>query len=186
MFDKIIANLNRLIAKEGYDPWAVPGQAESHFKRWIFSGGANFYESKISGLSHIVRTGDVTPDPSTKTTLTLNFGLPLAATGGGKWKAWFTPVDRYGHAGVTISNLKVRAQLQLRDDGYAEIVKLALATDPDIDVSVSGLGSLDWMRDTFVNTIIAFLIPFLKNLVIPRIKHLLQEELGKFRIPIPS
>ena len=184
LFDQIIANVDHLIVKDGYDPWAIPGQAEVSFKKWIFSGGAKFYDASVSGLSSIVRTGNVTLDPSTKT-VSLNIGLSRTASGGGTWKAWLTPIDVFGHAGVEISNLQVTATLKLKEDGHGQIETFQLATNPDISVSISGLGPLDWIFDLFTNAIIGFLTPFLNNIVMPTLKSLLQEELNKFKIPIP-
>ena len=184
LFDKIIANVDHLLVKEGYDPWDIPGQAEVSFKKWIFSGGAKFYDASIAGLSSIVRTGNVTLSPATKT-VALNIGLSSTATGGGNWEAWFKPIDIHGHAGVEISNLQVSATLKLKDDGHAQIETFQLATSPDISVSISGLGPHDWILDLFTNAIIGFLTPFLNTIVMPKLKSLLQEELNKFKIPIP-
>lgn len=184
LFDKIIANVDHLLVKEGYDPRDIPGQPEVSFKKSIFSGGAKFYDASVAGLSSIVRAGDVTLNPAMKT-VALNIGLSRTANGGGNWKAWLTPFDISGHAGVGISTLQVSATLKLKDDGHAEIETFQLATSPDFSVSIHGLGPLHWIRDRFRIAIIGFLSSFLSTIVIPKLEALLQEELNKFKIPIP-
>ncbi len=187
LFDQILANASHYLANNGYDPWRVDEDAKASFKQSLpwplpdISGGAQFNNIEIYGLSHLVRTGDVTLSASPPT-ISLNIGVSDTVHGGGRWKAWLTPIKISGSGSVSISNLSIAAVIAVQNQ-KGTIQSIGFSRTPDISVDITGLGPLSWILSQFVNAIVGVLSPWLNNIVMPEIKSVLQKELDKVTIP---
>ncbi len=188
LFDQILANANSYLAGNNYDPWNVGQDASTSFSQKMpwplpsINGGAQFTDIEIYGLSHLVRTGDVTLCASPPT-ISLNIGVSNSVHGGGNWKAWLKPVNIHGSGNVSINNLSIAATITVQDK-KGTIQSIGFSSTPNINVDINGLGPLSWILSQFINAITGMLSPWLNNIVMPKLKGVLQDELNKVSLPI--
>ncbi len=188
LFDQILANANHYLANNGYDPWNTNVDAKTSFTQKLpwplpdISGGAEFNDVEIYGLSHLVRTGDVTLSASPPT-LSLNIGVSDLVHGGGDWRAWLTPINISGSGSVSINNVSIAAVIAINNQ-KGTIQSIGFSRTPDISVDITGLGPLTWILSQFLDEIVRLLSPWINDIVMPEIKSVLQKELDKITIPL--
>lgn len=188
LFDQVIANVNHILSK-GYDPWKVDHDARTSFSKSLvwplpdISGGAKFDDIEMYGLSHLMRTGNVTLSASPRPTINLNVGVRGSIRGGGDWEAWLSPIDISGSGSISISNISIAATIELVNK-KGIIQNIGFAQAPSISVHVPGLSALSWISSRFIDAIINVLSPWLNSIVAPRIHIIMQNELNKVDIPI--
>ncbi len=185
VFDRIFANANHYLANNDYDPWNTNVDAKTSFTQklpWPLPDISGFNDVEIYGLSHLVRTGDVTVSDSPPATFSLNIGVSDTVHGGGNWRAWLTPINISGSGSVSINNLSIAAVIVVNNQ-KGTIQSIGFSRTPDISVDITGLGALSWILCQFVNAIVGVLSPWLNNIVMPEIKRILQKELDKVTIP---
>ena len=190
LFDKILANVNKKLADDGYDPWKVNHDASTSFSKSIsmpwpipditVDGGAQFTDIEIYGLSQLVRTRPVTLS-SSPPALSLNIGTASSVHGGGNWRAWLQPIDVSGTGSVSVSDISINCMIQIIGK-KGEIQSLVFSRDPDIDVDITGLGPLTWIASQFADAVASVISPWLNDTVMPIVRDKLQDELHKLEL----
>ncbi len=175
LFDLILANANHYLASNGYDPWKINEKACISFKKHLpepissISGGAEFNDIEIYGISHLVRTGDVTLSTSPPA-ITINIGVTNTVHGGGHWKAWLTPIKISGAASVFVSDLSITATVGI-ENKKGKVLSIGFSRKPHISAEITGLGPLSWILTDFINDVVT---PWLDRVVLSKIKDIIE------------
>ena len=170
---------------DGYDPFHIDQSAETSFEKKVgffkIKRGARFDNGEVYGLSHLKRTDDATLS-SNPTTISVRLGVDGDLHGGGHWKAWLSPIDISGSTNLKIQNIDIGVTISVNDH-KGHIEELKFVHDPEVHVDVGNLGPLSWIAGQFTDSIVNMLVPWLSNLMLPRVKDFLQGELDKVTIP---
>ena len=180
LIDLILPNINADIKKNGYDPYKI-----SESKKYsIGIAGVKVDQVVINGLSHLHRTGPVNID---KLTVTVNIGVDSAVTGSAGVKVWVTLVSLHPAVTFTATNVKFTAVITIKKNDKGEIIlnldSLDIA-DPNIDVLITGLGTLGWMLSGLTDIISALVVGLFKDQIVKMVKDKLNDELKKIKLPI--
>merc|ERR1712198_628129 len=139
--DEVLANVAKMVVEQGYDPAELPGD-EVHFSQDIgfitIHGSARYDQGHFDGLSTIHRTGETM--------------LCVGASA----EAKIHSIDIYFEASMALSG-----------EGGLQLGRFEITNVGHIDVSVSGLGPLDWILGKLVgaiaDTIKGFIIPLIEG-----------------------
>merc|ERR1711872_234093 len=152
--DEVLLNVAKMVVEQGYDPAELPGD-EVHFSQDIgfitIHGSARYDQGHFDGLSTIHRTGETQLCVGDNIAVHANIGI-RDARAGYHVAAEFQGIEVGASAEAKISSIDI----------YFEITNVG-----HIDVSVSGLGPLDWILGKLVgaiaDTIKGFIIPLIEG-----------------------
>merc|ERR1712172_221474 len=162
--DEVLANVAKMVIEQGYDPAELPGD-EVHFSQDIgfitIHGSARYDQGHFDGLSTIHRTGETID-------VHANIGL-RDARAGYHVAAEFQGIEVGASAEAKISSIDIyfEASMALSGEGGLQLGRFEITNVGHIDVSVSGLGPLDWilgkLAGAIADTIKGFIIPLIEG-----------------------
>merc|ERR1711973_60923 len=149
--DEVLVNVAKMVVEQGYDPAELPGD-QVHF----------------DGLSTIHRTGETQLCVGDNIAVHANIGI-RDARAGYHVAAEFQGIEVGASAEAKISSIDIyfEASMALSGEGGLQLGRFEITNVGHIDVSVSGLGPLDWILGKLVgaiaDTIKGFIIPLIEG-----------------------
>jgi len=165
-----------------YNPLALPGGRESFCKKIVFvtiCGDAQFYNGKLYGLHTIHR--DQGDNYVSGATLHGSLGF-RSLTPSYSASASFAGVRVRASATVRITNSNIRFSASLNSDGSFRLDSFRITDLGDMDVTISGLGGLNWMLGKLSGEILNQLRPTLRNAISNQVQGVLRKEIAKINI----
>jgi len=169
--DEVLANVAKMVIEQGYDPAELPGD-EVHFSQDIgfitIHGSARYDQGHFDGLSTIHRTGETQLCAGDTIDVHANIGL-RDARAGYHVAAEFQGIEVGASAEAKISSIDIyfEASMALSGEGGLQLGRFEITNVGHIDVSVSGLGPLDWilgkLAGAIADTIKGFIIPLIEG-----------------------
>merc|ERR1712127_136865 len=177
--DEVLANVAAMVQQQGLDPAELPG-GEVHFSQDLgfitLHGSARYDQGHFDGLSTIHRTGDTQLCVGDNIDIHANIGI-RDASAGYHVAAEFQGVEVGASATAHISSIDIyfEASVALSGEGGLQLGRFEITNVGHIDVSISGLGPLDWILGKLVggiaDTIKGWIIPMIEG----PIKDILQD-----------
>merc|ERR1711936_52460 len=158
--DEVLVNVAKMVIEQGYDPAELPGD-EVHFSQDIgfitIHGSARYDQGHFDGLSTIHRTGETQLCVGDNIAVHANIGIRDARAG--------------YHVAAEFQGIEVgasaEAKMALSGEGGLQLGRFEITNVGHIDVSVSGLGPLDWilgkLAGAIADTIKGFIIPLIEG-----------------------
>merc|ERR1711990_146638 len=169
--DEVLVNVAKMVVEQGYDPAELPGD-EVHFSQDIgfitIHGSARYDHGHFDGLSTIHRTGETQLCAGETIDIHANIGL-RDARAGYHVAAEFQGIEVGASAEAKINSIDIyfEASMALSGEGGLQLGRFEITNVGHIDVSVSGLGPLDWilgkLAGAIADTIKGFIIPLIEG-----------------------
>merc|ERR1711892_602237 len=171
-------------------PADLPGDKVS-FSQTIgfitFHGSARYDQGHFNGLSTIHRTGATQLCVSENIGVSSNIGL-RDARAGYHVAAEFQGIEIGAPAEVKFSSLDIyfEASMPLDASSGLQLTRFEITNVGHIDVSISGLGPLDWILGKLVGAIADTVKNFIVPLIEGPIRDILQDIIDDMMPPIPE
>lgn len=159
--DELLTNLNQIISLTGLDVLPLSDFTETFKAKWkLVKATCHFTATngKVRSLATLQRTGNATLSASpSSVTLDLRLGLGQIQADY-KYKVKFHLFSVSGKLGARVRKLSLRVQVTLyvdeHDDTCQAVLDLvSVEVLDDIDVTVSGLGALNWTMEKILEFI---------------------------------
>merc|ERR1711892_595557 len=172
--DEVLANVAQMVVDQGLDPAELPGGKISFSQDLgiiTIHGSARYDQGHFNGLSTIHRTGGLRDARA---------GYHVAAELQG--------IEVGASAEVKFSSLDIyfEASMPLDQSSGLQLTKFEITNVGHIDVSVSGLGPLDWILGKLVGAIADTVKDWIIPLIEGPIKDILQDIIDDMMPPIPA
>eukprot|EP00091_Calanus_sinicus_P004154 TRINITY_DN1437_c0_g1_i1.p1 TRINITY_DN1437_c0_g1~~TRINITY_DN1437_c0_g1_i1.p1 ORF type:complete len:226 (+),score=81.76 TRINITY_DN1437_c0_g1_i1:143-820(+) len=188
--DQVLANVAQMILDQGLDPAELPGDKISFSQDIGFitiHGSARYDQGHFNGLSTIHRTGGTELCVGDNIGINANIGL-RDARAGYHVAAELQGLEVGASAEVHFASLDIyfEASMPLDQSSGLQLTRFEITNIGHIDVSVSGLGPLDWILGKLVgaiaDTVKGWIIPLIEG----PIKDILQDIIDDMMPPIPA
>eukprot|EP00092_Neocalanus_flemingeri_P015496 GFUD01016774.1.p1 GENE.GFUD01016774.1~~GFUD01016774.1.p1 ORF type:complete len:226 (+),score=56.79 GFUD01016774.1:49-726(+) len=188
--DEVLANVAQMVIDQHLDPAELPGGKISFSQDLgiiTIHGSARYDQGHFNGLSTIHRTGGTELCVSDSIGLSANIGL-RDARAGYHVAAELQGIEVGASAEVKFASLDIyfEATMPLDASSGLLLTKFEITNVGHIDVSVSGLGPLDWILGKLVGAIADTVKDWVVPLIEGPIRDILQDIIDDMMPPIPS
>merc|ERR1712168_1726218 len=186
--DEVLVNVANLIKEEGLEPAELPS-GEVHFSQNIgfitVHGSAGYDQGHFDGLSTIHRTGGTELCVADNIVVKANIGIRNAKAGY-HVGAEFQAIHVGASADATIKSIDIyfEAEMAMSGDTGLTLTVFHITDIGHIDISVHGLGPLDWILGKLVGGIADTIKGWITPMIEGPIKVLLQDIINDMMPPI--